>query len=80
MQVVRTTFLVDGINEPCIEVRNNGTMVRISKFYHYVGRDTLLLKEFIDGDYNSSEEINGDFDTLTKDEAERIAKKFSVYL
>jgi thiamine pyrophosphokinase len=48
--------------------------------YHYVGKNSLAITEFLDGDYNSSDEWTGDFDSLTEADAKRIAQKYSVYL
>ena len=78
--VERTTFRVDGIDEPCIIVTDGFTKVRISKCYHYIGEDSLYLYEYLDGEYNNSEEWEGDYDLLTDADAVRLAKKFCVYL
>ena len=82
MKVEKTTFEVEGVQEPCIIVSDDdeSVKVRISTCYHYLGSNTLLLTEFIDGDYNSSDEWVGDFSSLTLSEATRLAKKFSAYL
>lgn len=80
IKVTRTTYMVEGMNEPCIEVSDGYTMVRISKCYHYIGKDTLYLAEYLDGDFNSNEEWDGDFDSLTDNDARRLAKKFSIYI
>lgn len=78
--VEKTTYEVDGCTEPCFEVSDGFTMVRIAKMYHYIGKDTLIIKEYVDGDYNSSDEWTGDFDSLTSDDAKRIAQKYSAYI
>ena len=78
--VNKTTFKIDGCEEKCFEVSDGYTMVRISKMYHYVGKNFLAITEFLDGDYNSSDEWTGDFDSLTEADAKRIAQKYSVYL
>lgn len=78
--VNKTTYEVDGCTEPCFEVSDGYTMVRIAKMYHYIGKDTIIVEEYLDGDYNSSEEWDGDFDSLTPSSAKNIAQKFSVYL
>lgn len=80
MKATKTTYMVEGCKEPCWEVTDGFSMVRISPFYHYVGRDTLLVSEYIDGDFNSEEEINGDFASLTASDAVRIAKENCAYL
>ena len=72
--------MVDDVDEPCIIVGDETTYVRISTCYHLIGENTLYVTEFVDGDYNSKEEIEGDFDCLTDEEAVEIAKKHSVYL
>ena len=79
IKVERTTFRVDGIDEPCIIVSNDFAKVRLSKCYHYIGADSLYLYEYLDGEYNSSEEWEGDYDLLTDADAVRLAKKFCVY-
>jgi len=78
--VKKTTYEVEGCKEPCFEVTDGYTMVRIAKMYHLIGKNTLIVKEYLDGDYNSSEEFDGDFDSLTPSSAKNIAQKFSVYL
>ncbi len=80
MKAKRTTFEVDGIKEPCIEVGEESCKVRISKFYHYIGKDTLLVAVFADGELNSKEEVKGDYDSLTFADAIRIAKETSAYV
>lgn len=80
IEVKKTTYLVDGIQEPCYEVSDDYAMVRIAKCYHMVGRDTLYLTEYLDGEWNGSDEWDGDFDALHDFDAKRLAKQFSVYL
>ncbi len=80
IEVKKTTYLVDGIEESCYEVSDGYAMVRIAKMYHLVGHDTLALSEYLDGEWNGSDEWAGDFDELTEFDARRIAKKFSAYL
>ena len=80
IEVKKTEYLVYGCNEPCYEVSNGFTMVRIAPCYHYIGLDSLMLSEFLDGELNSCEEWKGDFDSLTAEDAIRIAKEYSVYL
>lgn len=80
LEVKKTTYMVEGCEEPCFEVSDGYTMVRIAKCYHYFGNNTLLVSEYLDGDWNSEEEQKGDFDALTESSAKRIAKKYSVYL
>lgn len=78
--VNKATYKIDGCEEKCFEVSDGYTMVRIAKMYHYIGKDSLAVTEFLDGEYNSSDELTGDFDSLTEDDAKRIAQKHSVYL
>lgn len=80
MKAIKTTYEVDGCIEPCWEVGSDNTFVRISKFYHLIGRHTLLVREYVDGEFNSEEEVTGDFDSLTAQDAIRIAKQHSVYI
>lgn len=82
MKIERTTFECEGIQEPCIMVTSDSgyAQVRISKCYHYVGSDSLYVREFLGGEFNGEEEYNGDFDGLTNDEAIRIAKDYSSYI
>ncbi len=76
----KTTYLVEGCQEPCFEVSDGFTMVRIAKMYHYIGHHTLVISEYLDGEWNGSDEWDGNFDSLTEDDAIRLAKKYSVYL
>lgn len=87
MKVKRTTFETEGTQEPCIIVSNDdeSVQVRISTCYHYIGSDTLYLREEIDGDYNSEDEIYfpdfcDELDDITDDDAITLAKQYSAYL
>ena len=82
MKVERTTFECEGIQVPCIMVSSDSgyAQVRISKCYHYIGDDTLYMREILDGEFNGEEEFRGDFDELTDEDAIRLAKDYSAYL
>ena len=80
LKVKKTTYKVDGSTEPCFEVSGECAMVRIAPFYHFVGPDTILVTEYLDGEWNSEDEWTGDFDNLTEDGAVEIATRYSVYL
>lgn len=80
VEVKKTTYMVDGCEEPCWEVSNGYTMVRIAPFYHYIGHDTIILSEYLDGEFNSDEEWDYDFGELTQSDAIALVKQFSVYL
>lgn len=81
MKAIKTTYKVDGCTEPCWVVGSSDkTFVRISKFYHLIGRHTILVREYVDGEFNSEEEVTGDFDSLTTQDVVRIAKQHSVYI
>lgn len=79
IEVNKTTYLVEGCQEPCFEVSDGYTMVRIAKYYHYIGKNTLILSEYIDGEWNSSDEWDGDFDSLTESDAKALALRYSAY-
>jgi len=84
MKVEKTTFKVDGIQEPCFLVSSDDdfVQVRISTCYHLIGRDNIYVREYIDGEFNSEDEwcnfhgIKG----MTKKDALEVAKKYSIYL
>ena len=76
----KTTYEVEGCKEPCYEVTDGFTLVRIAKMYHYIGKNTIAVKEYVDGVYNSSDELTGDFDSLTPAKAKKIAQSYSAYL
>ena len=80
LEVKKTTYEVEGCKESCWEVSNGYTMVRIAPYYHYIGDNTILCTEYLDGDFNSQEEWERDFDSLDEREVLEIAKEFSVYL
>ena len=80
LTVKKTTYTVEGIDEPCYEVSNGYAMVRIAPLYNYVGSNDLLVIEYLDGEWNDEDIWSGDFDTLTEDKAVQIAKSYSVYL
>lgn len=77
--VKKTTYLVEGCQEPCFEVSDGYTMVRIAKMYHHIGRNTLAISEYLDGEWNGSDELEGDFDSLTESDAKALALRYSVY-
>ena len=82
LKVRRTTYEVSGCQEPCIMVgeENDFAQVRIATCYHLIGDNTLYVEELLDGKFNGMEEINGDFESLTDDDARRIAKEYSAYI
>ena len=80
IEVKKTTYNVEGIEEPCYEVTDGFTMVRIAKMYHYIGNDTLVVSEYLYGEFNGTEEIVGDFDSLSETYVKRIAHEQSAYL
>lgn len=80
MEVNRTTFEVEGCKEPCIEVTDGFSMVRIHKCYHYFGHNTTYVTEYVDGEFNSREEIDRHFESITDAAAIKLAKEFCVYL
>lgn len=82
LSVKRTKYSVEGAMAPCIEVSNtdNFIMVRIAPYYHLIGPNTLYITEYIDGEYNGSDEWDGDFNALSDRDAISIAKRYSVYL
>jgi hypothetical protein len=80
LEVKKTTYEVDGCEEPCWEVSNGYTMVRIAPFYYYIGHSTIMLSEYLGGEFNSNEEWDYDFEELTQSDAIALAKQFSVYL
>ena len=82
MKVERTTFECEGVKEPCIMVSNEdgSVKVRISKCYHYVGPNSMYVREILDGEFNGEEEQIGSFDELTDEDAIHIAREFSAYI
>lgn len=80
LQVKKTTYVVDGCKEPCWEVSDGYTMVRIAKCYYLIGDDTMILTEYLDGVFNSREEWCEFFDDLNEKTAIEFAKRFSIYL
>lgn len=84
MKVEKTTFEVDGIQEPCLLVSSddNFVQVRISTCYHLIGRDNILVREYIDGEFNSEDEWCNfhSIKEMTEKDALDVAKKFSAYI
>lgn len=78
--IKKTTYEVEGSIEPCFEVTCGSAMVRIAKCYHYLGSDTIKMTEFLDGEFNGSDEYKGDFDTLNNAGAHLLAKEFSSHI
>lgn len=81
IEVKKTTYVVGrcGCQEPCFEVSDGYTMVRIAKMYRHIGRNTLAISEYLDGEWNDSDEWEGDFDSLTESDAKALALRYSVY-
>lgn len=80
ISVKKTTFEVEGCKEPCIEVSNGCCMVRISKCHRLIGRSSLYIREYLDGFYNGEDEFTGNFDSLSDEDAIRLARQYSAYL
>ena len=82
MKAKKTSYNVDGCKEPCFEIKSDDgfVLVRLAPYYHYYGKTTIIATEYLDGDFNSREEINEDFESLTKTKAVKIATNYSVYL
>lgn len=80
LEVKKTTYVDEGCEEPCWEVTNGYTMVRIAPSYHYIGHDTIMLSEYLGSEFNSNEEWDYDFEELTQSDAIALAKQFSLYL
>lgn len=75
-----TTYEVDGCEEPCYEVTDGHTMVRLAPCYHYFGQTTTLVTEYLDGEFNSQEELDRDWDSLEVEDVVQIALYYSAYL
>lgn len=82
MRATKTTYEVDGCNEPCWIVSDDEGFckVRISTCYHYIGKNTLYMNEYLDGEWNDSDEFIGDFELLDESSAMHLAREFSAYL
>ncbi len=80
VSVKKTTYDAEGIEEACYEVTDGFTLVRIARMYHYIGKDSLEISEYLDGELNSKEEMVGDLDSLTPVVVKNIAREYSVYL
>lgn len=80
LEVKKTTYMVEGCEEPCWEVTNGYTTVRIAPCYHYIGHDTILLTEYLDDNFNCEEEWDYTFGGLNQNDVIVLAKQFSVYL
>lgn len=82
MKTKKTTFEVEGCIEPCFEVSSDDgfVLVRIHPCYHLTGSNSLYVSEYLDGDFNSREEIRGDFEELDTFSAQELAEQMSVYL
>ena len=79
LEAKKTTYMVDGCEEPCWEVSNGYTMVRIAKYYHYIGDDTMILTEYLDGEWNNQEEWSESFDSLYE-KLNRLEEAYQCYL
>lgn len=80
IKVKKTTYEVDGCIEPCFEVSNDYSLIRIAPFYHYFGRTTILITEYLAGEFNSRDEWGREFNELDEYDAMEIAKEYSVYI
>lgn len=69
--------------EPCIIVFDDDDMttyVRFAPCYHYSSDTTVVATEFVDGEWNSAEELNVKWDDLSPNMAKELAKKCSAYI
>lgn len=80
IEVKETTYEVDGSVEPCFEVTDGYTLVRIAPFYHYFGKTTILITQYLNGEFHSDEEWNYEWDYIDEGDAKEIAMKYSAYL
>ena len=80
VEVKETTYEVDGYKEPCFEVTDGYTLVRIAPCYHLIWKDAILITEYLDGEFNSSEELDYEWNDIDEEEALDIAKRYSAYL
>ena len=80
VEVKRTTYEVDGSKEPCFEVTDGYTMVRIAPCYHLIFKDTILITEYVGGEFNSDEEWDLTWDDIEEADAKEIAINYSAYL
>ena len=80
IEVKKTTYKVDGCVEPCFEVSDGYTLVRLAPLYHYCEKTTTLITEYVDGEFNSSEEWSVEFDSLCESQAVDVAHRYSAYL
>lgn len=79
-KVKRTTYVVDGFVEPCFEVTNGYTLVRIAPCYHSIDKDTIIITEFLGGEFNAEDEWDYEYDYLDCKDALCLAKRYSIYL
>lgn len=80
LEVKKTTFEVEGTTQECFIVTDGFSKVRICKCYHLYSHNTIFVTEWIEGDFNSEDEWDYDFDMLDEEDAVEIAKKYSIYL
>lgn len=76
----KTTYEVDGCQEPCYEVNRGTVLVRIAPFYYYSGKKTIIITEYEDGIFESQEVWDIEWDELNLQSAVSIARQYSAYL
>lgn len=80
IKIKKTTYEVENSIEPCFEVSNGYCLIRIAPFYHLMSKTTILITEYLDGDFQSQEEWDIEFDYLDEYKAMEIAKEYSLYI
>lgn len=80
-KLVKTTYTTPyGDSEEVKELRfENGDYARFFKLASCCGRKCVRVKCYIDGEFESSDDVYGDYDNLTPKEAYRLAKGICVY-
>lgn len=84
MKAIKTQYNAGyGEMQDCIKVISDNdpeTYVRFAPLYSLIGSTKVIMTEYVNGEFNSSDTLGVDWEDLTLEDAERIVKKESVYL
>lgn len=79
-KLIETTYATSSctfkVKELCFE---NGDRARFFKLASCLGRKCVRITCYINGEYETQDDMYGDFDNLTPAEAYRLAKEVCIY-
>lgn len=83
MTVKEATYIVEDEEQPCFIVSDDEdptTFMRFAPLYFLIDTTKVIVKEYIGGEYNSTEELDVEWDDMDESLALELTRKLSVYV